>query len=128
MFEKTQNSGPIGQVGLAAFRSAIAGLPELKGRLSVYLYAREGSANIRARLFAPLAGTLEDPATGSAATPLAALLLSLGTDQSTAFDIIQGVEMGRPSLLHVTARRSPDGIRATVRGACVPVLHGKAMV
>jgi trans-2,3-dihydro-3-hydroxyanthranilate isomerase len=113
---------------LAAFRSAIAGRPELKGRLSVYLYAREGSANIRARLFAPLAGTLEDPATGSAATPLAALLLSLGTDQSTAFDITQCVEMGRPSLLHAAARRAPDGIRATVRGACVPVLHGKAMV
>lgn len=113
---------------LAAFRSAIGGLPELKGRMSIYLYARDGGAKIRARMFAPLAGTVEDPATGSAATPLAALLLSLGKEQSAEFDITQGVEMGRPSLLHVAARRTPDGIRATVRGGCVPVLRGKAMV
>jgi trans-2,3-dihydro-3-hydroxyanthranilate isomerase len=113
---------------LAAFRTAIAGLPELKGRLSIYLYARDGGARIRARMFAPLAGTVEDPATGSAATPLAALLLSRGKEQTAAFDITQGVEMGRPSLLHTVAHRTPDGIRATVRGGCVPVLRGTAMV
>ena len=113
---------------LAAFRTAIAGLPELKGRMSIYLYARDGAAKIRARMFAPLAGTVEDPATGSAATPLAALLLSLGTEQSASYEITQGVEMGRPSLLRVAARRTADGIRATVGGGCVPVLSGKAMV
>ena len=113
---------------LAAFRTAIAGLPELQGRMSIYLYVRDGSAKVRARMFAPLAGTVEDPATGSAATPLAALLLSLGKEQSAAFDIMQGVEMGRPSLLRVAARRTEDGIRATVGGGCVPVLRGKAMV
>ena len=37
-------------------------------------------------------------------------------------------ETGRPSLLHVTARRRPDGIRATAGGNCVPVLKGEAMV
>lgn len=113
---------------LTAFRTAITGLPDLKGRMSVYLYARESDAQIRARMFAPLAGTIEDPATGSAATSLAALLLSLGKEQSAAFEIAQGVEMGRPSLLRVTARRTADGIRATVGGGCVPVLRGKAIV
>ena len=113
---------------LAAFRTAIAGLPELKGRMSIYLYARDSAAKIRARMFAPLAGTVEDPATGSAATPLAALLLSFGKEQSASFEITQGVEMGRPSLLRVAARRTADGIRATVGGGCVPVLRGKAMV
>lgn len=112
---------------LAAFRAEIAGLPELKGRMSIYLYARDG-AKIRARMFAPLAGTVEDPATGSAATPLAALLLSLGKEQSAAFDIVQGVEMGRPSLLRVAAHRAADGIRATVSGGCVPVLRGNAVL
>jgi trans-2,3-dihydro-3-hydroxyanthranilate isomerase len=112
---------------LSAFRTAISGLPELKGRLSIYLYARDG-AKIRARMFAPLAGTVEDPATGSAATPLAALLLSLGKEQSASYEIMQGVEMGRPSLLRVAARRTADGIRATVGGGCVPVLSGKALV
>jgi trans-2,3-dihydro-3-hydroxyanthranilate isomerase len=112
---------------LAAFRKGAAETPALKGRLSIYLYARDG-AKLRARMFAPLAGTVEDPATGSAATPLAALLLSFGKEQSAAYDIIQGVEMGRPSLLRAAARRTADGIRATVAGGCVPVLSGKAMV
>jgi trans-2,3-dihydro-3-hydroxyanthranilate isomerase len=79
-------------------------------------------------MFSPLAGTFEDPATGSAATPLAALLLSLTDDTSRSYDIVQGVEMGRPSLLHATARRTPDGIRATVAGGCVPVLRGEALL
>src|SRR6185437_950845 len=45
-------------------------------RLPLYLYAHDG-ARIRTRMFSPLSGTVEDAATGSAATPLAALLLSL---------------------------------------------------
>ena len=48
-------------------------------RLPLYLYAHDG-ARLRARMFSPLSGTIEDPATGSAATPLAALLLSLTKD------------------------------------------------
>ena len=76
------------------------------------------------RMFAPLVGTYEDPATGSAATPLAALLLSLTDGDRAAFDISQGVKMGRPSLLRASARRTPDGIRASVGGSSVPVLAG----
>jgi trans-2,3-dihydro-3-hydroxyanthranilate isomerase len=76
-------------------------------------------------MFSPLSGTVEDAATGSAATPLAALLLSLGKDCEARYDIVQGVEMGRPSRLLCTARRGADGIRATVGGGCVPVLKGE---
>lgn len=79
-------------------------------------------------MFAPLAGTHEDPATGSAATALAALLLSLGGEAKASYDIVQGVEMGRPSLLRATARRAADGIRATVGGSCIPVLRGEALL
>ncbi len=114
---------------LPAFRAAVARWPELAGRLSLYLYARgEDRAAIRARMFAPIAGTWEDPATGSAATPLACLLLSLTTDERARFAIAQGVEMGRPSLLRVEAWRAAEGLRATVGGACVPVLSGEAQV
>ncbi len=94
-------------------------------RLPLYLYAHDG-ARIRARMFSPLSGTIEDPATGSAATPLAALLLSLTRDAERRYDIVQGVEMGRPSRLLCTAERRPDGIRASVGGSCVPVLRGEA--
>ena len=93
-------------------------------RLPFYLYAHAGP-RIRSRMFAPLSGTIEDPATGSAATPLVALLLSLTKDSQQRYEITQGVEMGRPSLLLCTAKRGADGIRATVGGGCVPVLKGE---
>jgi trans-2,3-dihydro-3-hydroxyanthranilate isomerase len=92
-------------------------------RLPLYLYAHDG-ARIRTRMFSPLSGTIEDPATGSAATPLAALLLSLTKETERRYDIVQGVEMGRPSRLSCSARRAADGIRAKVGGTCVPVLEG----
>ncbi|TWT11733.1 PhzF family phenazine biosynthesis protein [Reyranella sp. CPCC 100927] len=112
---------------LSQFRRGLAAFPALNGRLSLYLYAHDGT-RIRARMFAPLAGTYEDPATGSAATPLAALLLSLTPNTNVSYDIVQGVEMGRPSLLRTTAHRAEDGIRATVGGGCVQVLRGEATV
>jgi trans-2,3-dihydro-3-hydroxyanthranilate isomerase len=77
-------------------------------------------------MFAPLSGTVEDPATGSANAPLGALLLSHTSAERQSYDIVQGVEMGRPSLLHVEAYRTADGIRATVGGRCVPMLRGEA--
>lgn len=92
-------------------------------RLPIYLYAHDGPL-IRTRMFSPLSGTVEDPATGSAATPLAALLLSLGKEQERRYDLVQGIEMGRPSRLLCSAHRAADGIRAKVGGGCVPVLEG----
>lgn len=101
--------------------------PELAGRFRVYLYARDGGA-IRARMFGGGLGVKEDAATGSAAAPLAALLLHLSGADRGAWDIVQGVEMGRPSLLRTTAARGPDGIRATVGGGCVKVMEGEAFL
>ena len=98
-------------------------------RLPLYLYAHDGQAEnqarLRARMFSPLSGTVEDAATGSAATPLAALLLSLTGDRERRYDIVQGVEMGRPSLLRASAHRAADGVRASVGGGCVAVLKGE---
>jgi trans-2,3-dihydro-3-hydroxyanthranilate isomerase len=113
----------------ARFRRAAAEFAALgPDRLPVYLYARDGGSRLRARMFSPLSGTVEDAATGSAATPLAALLLSLTGEAEARYEIAQGAEMGRPSLLRAAARRAPDGIRATVGGDCVPVLRGEAEV
>jgi trans-2,3-dihydro-3-hydroxyanthranilate isomerase len=111
---------------IGRFREAAKSFTALgPNRLPLYLYARDGADRLRARMFSPLSGTTEDPATGSAATPLAALLLSLGGDSERCYQIRQGVEMGRPSLLLCTARRGADGIRASVGGGCVPVLKGE---
>ena len=110
---------------LAAFRDAAAAHLPGHDRLSILLYSRAGEC-IRSRMFAPLAGTWEDPATGSANATLAALLLSHGNASSNSFDVIQGVEMGRPSTLRVRAWRGPRGICASVGGDCVAVLRGEA--
>ena len=109
---------------LAAFRKADADHPDLGGRMGLLLYARDG-AGLRTRMFGPLFGIVEDPATGSANVTLGALLLSLTDAETAAYDIVQGVEMGRPSSLHVEARRADDGIWATVGGGCVPVFEGE---
>jgi trans-2,3-dihydro-3-hydroxyanthranilate isomerase len=75
-------------------------------------------------MFAPLAGTWEDPATGSANAALAALLLSLGGEDKLELQAVQGVEMGRPSMLFLRAWRAGDEIRSAVAGRCVPVFSG----
>ena len=134
---------PCATPDLAAFRRAAAS-SGLDDRLSVFFYAlpdeghraekwepvfREGDAKsnpLRARMFAPLSGTWEDPATGSANATLAALLLSLGRGETLAYDALQGVEMGRPSRLSLRAWRQDGEIRASVGGSCVPVLSGSA--
>ncbi|KRE03857.1 phenazine biosynthesis protein PhzF [Bosea sp. Root670] len=112
---------------LAAFRTLEGQHSELQGRLSLFLYARDGNA-VRARMFAPLAGTWEDPATGSASATLGALLLSLDGGDEAAYSITQGVEMGRPSRLNVTSRRAADGFRSRVGGGCVPMFRGEALL
>jgi trans-2,3-dihydro-3-hydroxyanthranilate isomerase len=111
---------------VAAFRLAAA-RDSMGGRLAIYLYARDGDS-VRARMFAPLAGMVEDAATGSAATTLGALMLSLSGADDTHFEIVQGIEMGRPSRLRVAARRGPEGIVATVGGTCVAVTRGEITV
>lgn len=112
---------------LNAFKRAHASRNDLGDRFSVFVYARDG-ANIRARMFAPISGTWEDPATGSANAPLAGLLLRHSTANAAAFTVRQGEEMGRPSLLQITASRRGGEITATVAGRCVPVFRGEAVL
>ncbi len=114
---------------LAAFRDAAERFPTIGARFALHLYVRlDGDATrLRARMFAPLVGVLEDPATGSANAALAALLTSLapGENVDLTYDIAQGVEMGRPSRIVATARKTAEGpVSATVAGRCVPVLRG----
>jgi trans-2,3-dihydro-3-hydroxyanthranilate isomerase len=118
----------LGRAGpdLAGFRKVQAETDAGSDRLSLFVYAPDPDGKtVRARMFAPLSGTFEDAATGSASATLGALLLSLTTADEARYEIIQGVEMGRPSLLKVSARRTADGIRASVGGSCVPVFKGE---
>ncbi len=118
---------------IAAFRKAAAEMPEGQLRFALHLYARvDGDATrLRARMFAPLGGVLEDPATGSANAALAALLTSLapGENVDLHYQIEQGVEMGRPSQIIAGAVKTAEGpVLATVAGACVAVKRGMVEV
>jgi trans-2,3-dihydro-3-hydroxyanthranilate isomerase len=118
---------------MAAFRTAAAQFPDLAGRCALYLYAwvDGDERRIRARMFAPLGGTFEDPATGSAASALAGLLTSLapGDNVDLQYAIEQGVEMGRPSLIIASAVKTGEGpVSASVAGSCVPVMRGTIQV
>lgn len=109
---------------VAAMRAAAANDPAGPLGFPVHLHAAGLDERRRTRMFAPLSGIPEDPATGSANVALVALLLSLGKADTLALEIEQGVEMGRPSLLYAHAWRAADGIHASVGGSAVPVLRG----
>jgi trans-2,3-dihydro-3-hydroxyanthranilate isomerase len=81
----------------------------------------------KVRVFAPAAGVAEDPATGSAAGPLAWHLARHG---AVAFgeeiELHQGAEVGRPSVLYARAEGSRDRLaRVEVGGAAVVVARGE---
>jgi trans-2,3-dihydro-3-hydroxyanthranilate isomerase len=94
----------------------------------VHLYVRSGDDfDIRARMFAPLDGVPEDPATGSANCALAGLLShhEAKTDGSFQWRIAQGVEMGRPSVLEArTEKRDGTVVNVWIGGASVLVSEG----
>jgi trans-2,3-dihydro-3-hydroxyanthranilate isomerase len=78
-------------------------------------------------MFAPYAGVAEDPATGSAAGPLACHLCRHGlADWGEWIEIGQGVEIGRPSTLFACAHGRDGSIeRVEVGGRAVLVARGE---
>lgn len=92
------------------------------GTSAIYLYTRDGGGgfDIHSRMFAPLGGILEDPATGSATVTLAALLAELGGPDTLR--VRQGEDMGRPSTL--LTRVDKKAHTAHVAGQCVVMMRG----
>jgi len=116
---------------LARARINMSGFEAIAGQdvmPDVYFYTRANDGfDIRARMFAPLSGVPEDPATGSANCALAGLLAHYDAEANGDFTwrIAQGVEMGRPSTLIARAEKK-DGVVQTTRigGAAVLVSEG----
>jgi trans-2,3-dihydro-3-hydroxyanthranilate isomerase len=113
----------------ASFNMNILGVLEEKGLPpDILLYTRaSGDVDIRARMFAPVDGVPEDPATGSANCALAALLSHYDPAITGNFNwrIAQGVEMGRPSILDARTQKREGVVRATmIGGDCVMVSEG----
>jgi trans-2,3-dihydro-3-hydroxyanthranilate isomerase len=75
------------------------------------------STSWRARMFSPAYGVVEDAATGSAAGPLAIHLARHGLARyGQRLEILQGVEMGRPSLMLATAEGTGETVRSVEVG------------
>ena len=96
----------------------------------VFVYTQSADDfDIRARMFAPLDGIAEDPATGSASCALAGLLSYYNEALTGKFHwrIAQGVEMGRPSVLEVRSVKREGIVSGTWVGG-TSVLIGKGFI
>jgi trans-2,3-dihydro-3-hydroxyanthranilate isomerase len=100
---------------------ALARFPDM----AVNCFAGAGT-QWRTRMFSPAYGVVEDAATGSAAGPLAVHLARHGVAKyGQNLEILQGVEMGRPSLMRATAEGSGEHVTAVrVGGHGVVAAHG----
>ena len=95
--------------------------------LHLYVEAKEQNRDIQARMFAPLHGIAEDPATGAANVALIGLLAHHRPEADLILSktIGQGFDMGRPSLIEASAEKKAGRVLATyVGGRCVPVMSG----
>jgi trans-2,3-dihydro-3-hydroxyanthranilate isomerase len=114
--------------------SGFEALHDLGVNPQMYIYTRVNGSDpdghmfdIRARMFAPLSGVAEDPATGSANCTLGGLLAhhEQVTSGMLSWRIAQGVEMGRPSSLVARAEKKDGVVTGTwIGGASVMVSEG----
>jgi trans-2,3-dihydro-3-hydroxyanthranilate isomerase len=111
---------------VAAVRPDLERLAELPGVMGINCFAGTG-LRWKTRMFAPGGGVAEDPATGSAAGPLAFHLARHGRIEFGAeIEISQGVEIRRPSTLFARVEGTPEAVeRIEVGGSAVVVARGE---
>jgi trans-2,3-dihydro-3-hydroxyanthranilate isomerase len=101
----------------------IRALAELRG-VVVSCFAGDAQ-RYKTRAFAPGAGVAEDPATGSAAGPLAVHLGRHGwVPFGRRIEIHQGQELGRPSVLYAQADADAGRVRRVIVGGCAVIVGG----
>lgn len=131
---------PFAMIPLASREALARALPKSSsflaalGATEVYLYARakpDAPHAFHARLFAPEIGIVEDPATGGAAAAFAGALARFEdlADGWHTLPILQGAEMGRPSLIglevHIEGRALAG---ARIAGKAVKISEGAVRV
>jgi trans-2,3-dihydro-3-hydroxyanthranilate isomerase len=99
---------------------------ESLGAYGINCFAGAGG-HWKTRMFAPGLGVAEDPATGSAAGPIAYHLVRHGRiGFGDEIEIVQGVEIGRPSTLYARVDGTADAVeRIEVGGSAVVVARGE---
>lgn len=127
-------NAPIGVVRAAKLNSAKFEELGLERVVGVLLYAQGGEtaeASYHTRMFAPEAGIVEDPATGSAAAAFPGQIArsEVLTDGAHRWVIEQGFEMGRPSIINATVQVQDGNIeKVRIGGHGVPVSSGTITV
>jgi len=111
---------------VAALKPDLSAFSDAPAVLGINCFAGEGS-RWKTRMFSPSGGFMEDPATGSAAGPLA---VHLARHEQIGFgeeiEISQGTEIGRPSTLYARADGSAEKLDVVeVGGAAVIVARGE---
>jgi trans-2,3-dihydro-3-hydroxyanthranilate isomerase len=111
---------------VAALRPELARMGKLPAAFAINCFAGVDT-RWKTRMFAPGGGMPEDPATGSAAGPLAVHLARHGRIAfGEEIEISQGTEIGRPSTLYARVDGSADSIdRVDVGGSAVVVARGE---
>lgn len=107
----------------AAMRAAVGDYAR-----GVFVYAPNGENRVYSRMFAPLLGITEDPATGSASGPLILLLRNAGLiSGGDPIDAVseQGTKMGRRSL--ISLRSYADG-RIEIGGSAVEIMTAELTI
>ncbi len=126
-------NGPVFVYVMLPSFDAVAELqPDLRamsafGEVGVNCFAYDDDGHVKTRMFAPALGVAEDPATGSAAGPLAVHLVRHGlTAFGEQLQIRQGEEVARPSLLQARVEGSDERIdQVLVGGSAVLVARGE---
>lgn len=96
----------------------------------VFVFTRETvypGSTVHSRMFAPILGIREDPATGAASGPLGCYLVKYGWVKANPAVIVseQGIEMERPSFIHIRIEQAGDQINGVfVGGQCVYIGEG----
>lgn len=115
---------------LVRAKPTVHALSSLLGATEVFVFARadrDAAYSFNARMFAPEIGIAEDPATGSAAAAFAGALARFEDlpDGWHTMPILQGVEMGRPSLVGLEVQIENSKLAgARIAGKAVKVSEG----
>lgn len=112
------------------YHRAYADLLKDMGDVNLLVFTTETASpenDINVRLYMPIPGYLEDPATGSANGNLAAYLLEHNFFNSNEINyrVEQGAFIGRPSLLKISSKKTDDHYIIQVGGQVIVVSEGK---
>ena len=108
-------------------------LLKIRHGISIFcIGAQSADAQIHVRSFAPDAGVMEDPVTGSSNGCIAALIGKYGLlpphDGAISYVAEQGLELGQPGRVYARVTGMPDALSVDIGGHAVTVLRGELLL